>query len=80
MRYRAMIEMGLTEIDERYIKSCEHLTDEEKRALIVIDNANYGEFDYEILSSFYDIDELELFGVDVPQFDEIDTDTGVGLS
>lgn len=77
MRYRALIEMGFTEIDEKYIKSCEHLTDEEKRALIVIDNTNYGEFDYDLLSSFYDIDELELFGVDVPHFDEIELETDV---
>jgi len=63
MRYRALQDLGI-EIKPEWIKVADKLTEEEKRRFIIEDNLNFGEFDYDILSSNYDINELLDLGID----------------
>jgi hypothetical protein len=65
MRLKACKEAGLTEIP--VIKASE-LTDEEQRQFIIKDNVGYGEWDFSMLKNDYSTDELEDWGLDIPDF------------
>lgn len=41
-------------------------SDEEKRQFIIKDNLGYGEWDWDILSNEWDVDQLKDWGVDIP--------------
>jgi len=68
MRYRALMELGYSEIPDEWTRSAENMTEEELREFIVIDNISYGEWDWDILGDQYDWEELTEWGVDVPDF------------
>jgi hypothetical protein len=70
MRYRALKELGYTEIQDDWVKDSNELNEEEKREFIVIDNLGYGEFDYEMLGNEYEQEELKLWGMDTSYFIE----------
>lgn len=61
-RYRACKELG---IKEAPVLLASDLTDEQKQEFIVRDNAHYGEWDFNILSTHFDSDILEDWGLDV---------------
>jgi hypothetical protein len=63
MRYRALQELGM-EIKDEWVKVADKLTDEERRRFIVEDNLEFGEFDWDSLSTQYDVDELLSWGMD----------------
>jgi hypothetical protein len=65
MRLKACKEAGLSEIP--VIKASE-LTDEEQRQFIIKDNVGYGEWDFSMLKNDYSTDELEDWGLDIPDF------------
>lgn len=65
MRYEAAKEVGLKEV---WIDSTEDWTEEEKKEFIVKDNIGYGEWDFDILTTDYNTDELIEWGVDIPDY------------
>jgi hypothetical protein len=65
MRLKACKEAGLTQIP--VIRASE-LTDEEQRQFIIKDNVGYGEWDFSMLKNDYSTDELEDWGLDIPDF------------
>ncbi len=74
MRYRALIELGYKEIPDEWIKKADDLTDEERRRFIVEDNVGFGDWDWDVLSSGYEKEELEEWGMDVDKWGDIDFD------
>lgn len=62
MRFKAMVKAGLKEV---YIEQYIHLTEEEKKEFIIKDNANYGQWDWDILANNYDESVLEEYGLNV---------------
>lgn len=87
MRYLALDHLGYREIPDEWIKRAEELTEEERRRFIIEDNVSFGEWDFDILASDWDIEDLNEWGLDfpekkelfedeyeVPEEDEIDTD------
>ena len=64
MRYRAIKELGL-ELKQEWFKEADSLTAEEKRRFIVEDNVGFGEWDWELLSSEFEKEELEAWGLDI---------------
>lgn len=62
MRFRALREIGLKEIPEKWVKDAKDLTKAEKKRFIVADNIPYGGWDFEILSTHFDTEELINFG------------------
>jgi DNA modification methylase len=70
MRYRALQELGFKEIPENWVKRAEELTAEEKRRFIIVDNVGFGEWDWDELANNWDIEELEEWGLDVPNFED----------
>jgi DNA modification methylase len=64
-RLRALIANGVKEIPEGWVKVAPDLTDAEKREFIAKDNANFGDWDWEVLAN-WNTNELTDWGIDVP--------------
>jgi DNA modification methylase len=90
MRLKACIEAGLKEV---WIDVAEGWTEEQKQEFIVKDNVGFGEWDWDTLANEWDIEMLEDWGLDIPDFavkeleaeeddyevpDEIETDIVIG--
>ena len=69
MRYKAAKEIGLKEIPV----TIADLTPEQEREFLIKDNTSGGEWDWEILANEWNSEELEAWGLDLPNF-EVDTD------
>lgn len=70
MRLKACKEAGLKEVP--IIKASE-LTEDEQRQFIIKDNVSGGEWDWEMLNSEWDAEQLDGWGLDVPEFEtEVD--------
>ena len=69
MRLKALKEAGYIEVPEAWIKSAESLTEEEQRRFIIADNVGFGEHDWDMLANEWDVEELEKWGLDIPNFD-----------
>jgi DNA modification methylase len=70
MRLKALKEAGYTEVPEAWVKSAESLTEEEQRRFIIADNVGFGEHDWAMLKSEWDVEELADWGLDIPNFDD----------
>ena len=62
MRLKASKEAGLTEVPTIRV---EDLTEEQKLEFIIKDNANFGDWDWEVLQSNWDMSNVGEWGVDV---------------
>lgn len=67
MRYRAVIELGYSEIPEGWVVKASELTEEEKERFIITDNLPYGDWDYEKLGNEWDEVKLEDWGMDLSE-------------
>jgi ParB-like chromosome segregation protein Spo0J len=67
MRLKACKEAGLKEV--HVIKASE-LTEDEQRQFIIKDNVSGGEWDWDMLANEWDVEQLEEWGLDVPNFGE----------
>jgi len=67
MRLKACKEAGLKQVP--YIKA-DDLTEDEQKQFIIKDNVGYGDWDWDVLRSEWDITELDEWGLDLPQFVE----------
>jgi hypothetical protein len=66
MRLKACKEAGLKEVP---IIKASDLTEDEQRQFIIKDNVSGGEWDWDMLANEWDVEQLEDWGLDVPQFD-----------
>jgi hypothetical protein len=64
-RWKASQMAGLTEVP---VIKVEHLTEEQKKQFIIKDNVNHGDWDWEVLISDFNLDNLRDWGQDVPNF------------
>jgi len=83
MRYKACKEAGMKEVS---IIIADNLTEEQQREFLIKDNTSGGEWDWEVLANEWDNNQLEDWGLDIPEFEsyndinysdknkEIDTD------
>ena len=69
MRLKALKELGYTDIPDEWIKRADELTEDETRRFIIADNVGFGEHDWEMLANEWDTQELEDWGLDVPNID-----------
>jgi DNA modification methylase len=65
MRLKACKEAGLTEVP---IIKASDLTEEEQKEFIIKDNVGFGEWDWNLLANEWDAEELNEWGLDVPEF------------
>lgn len=66
MRYKALQQLGYTEIPDEWIKKADDYTPEELREFIVKDNNEFGENDWDMLGNEYTLEELDSWGTDLP--------------
>jgi site-specific DNA-methyltransferase (adenine-specific) len=66
MRLRACKEAGLKEV---HIIKAEDLTEEQQKEFIIKDNVSGGEWDWNMLANDYEAEDLDKWGLDVPDFD-----------
>ena len=74
MRYRALVQLGYKEIPKGWVQQTNDLTEEERRRFIVMDNVEFGDFDWDMMSGEYTQEELKEWGVDM-MFDPGDGDS-----
>ena len=63
MRLKACKEAGLKEVP---IIVADNLTEAQQREFLIKDNVSGGEWDFELLSNKWDVEQLEEWGLDVP--------------
>ena len=69
MRFKALKELGYTEISDDWVKQGKELTPEQWREFVIKDNVGFGEWDFEELKS-WDSEKLTEWGLDLPDFHE----------
>lgn len=69
MRLKAAKEAGLKEVP---IIKAENLTIEQQNEFIIKDNVSGGEWDWDILANEWDVEQLDAWGLDVPNFETDD--------
>lgn len=74
MRLKALKEIGYKDIPDEWVKRAEDLTDEEQRRFIIADNVGFGEHDWLVLKTEWNIEELIEWGLDFPIEKEVNTD------
>jgi site-specific DNA-methyltransferase (adenine-specific) len=65
MRLKACKEAGLKEVPVIF---ADDLTDEEQKQFIIKDNVGFGEWDWDMIANEWDAEELEEWGLDIPDF------------
>lgn len=71
-RLKALTDLGYDEIPNSWVKKASELTEDQKREFIIKDNIGFGDWDWDVLNSDWDSEELEDWGLD--GFDEIKRD------
>ena len=71
MRLKACEAAGLLEVP---VIIADALTPEQEREFIIKDNVSFGEWDWDILANQWELDTLIEWGLDLPQFDELDSE------
>ena len=66
MRFKACKEAGLKEVP---IIVADNLTEEQQREFLIKDNTSGGEWDFEMLANEWDVEQLEDWGLDIPNFE-----------
>ena len=75
MRYKALQELGKKEIPKEWIKKASDLSDEEIRRFIIADNVGFGEWDEEVLSLDWDVEQLNDWGLELEElFEELEAE------
>ena len=65
MRFKACKEAGLKEVP---IIVADNLTEEQQREFLIKDNTSGGEWDFEMLANEWDVDQLDAWGLDIPNW------------
>jgi DNA modification methylase len=68
MRYKALKEIGYKDIPDSWVTIADDWTEEKRREFVIKDNVGFGEWDWEQLGNEWDAEELEAWGLDVPDF------------
>ena len=65
MRLKACLEAGLTDVP---VIHANNLSEEKKKEFIVKDNVGYGEWDWSELANNWEVDLIQEWGLDIPNF------------
>ena len=71
MRLKACKAAGIKEV--AIIKASE-LTEEKQREFIIKDNVGYGEWDWDMIANDWDAEELNEWGLDIPNYEGVELD------
>lgn len=68
MRLKALQELGYKEILDNWILMADEWTEEQRREFVIKDNVGFGEWNWEELANNWDAEQLEEWGLDLPDF------------
>lgn len=68
MRLKALEALGYKELPDEWVKKASELTEEQKKEFIIKDNVGFGEWNWDTLSSEWDVEQLGNWGLDIPDF------------
>ena len=71
MRLKALKELGYKEVPIEWVKRADDLTEDEARRFIIADNVGFGEHDWELLNNEWNVEELEDWGLDIPDSENV---------
>lgn len=69
MRLRALQELKYKDVPDKWVKSADDLTEDEKTRFLLVDNASFGEFDWDIITNEFEEFPLNDWGIDLPVLD-----------
>jgi len=69
MRFKALKKLGYKEIPNDWIKRADELSEEDKKEFIIKDNVGFGDWDFETLTSEWDVEQLDKWGLEIPDFE-----------
>ena len=68
MRLKALTELGYKELPDEWVKQAKDFTEDELKEFIIKDNVGFGEWDWDDLANNWDVEKLEDWGLDIPDF------------
>jgi DNA modification methylase len=68
MRLKALNELGYKDIPDTWVKQAKDFSEEELKEFIIKDNVGFGEWDWDDLANNWDVEKLEEWGLDIPDF------------
>jgi ParB-like chromosome segregation protein Spo0J len=80
MRLKALQELKLKEIPSTYVMMADEWTEERRREFVIKDNIGYGEWEWEQLANDWDTEQLQDWGLDIPDFKQIEESEADDLS
>lgn len=69
MRLRALQHLKYKEVPDDWIRCADDLTEDEQKRFIIADNVGFGEWDWSTLANEWEAEELEDWGLEIPNFD-----------
>ena len=75
MRLKALQELKYKEIPDEWVMLADEWTEEKRQEFVIKDNVGFGEWDWDVLNVDFDLEQLEDWGLDVPDLDVPDFDT-----
>ena len=69
MRLKALQELKYKEIPENWIQMADEWTEEQRKEFVIKDNVGFGEWNWEELANEWDVEKLEDWGLDIPNFE-----------
>ena len=70
MRLKALQELKYKEIPDEWVMLADEWTEEKRQEFVVKDNLSMGEWDWDELNADWDLERLEEWGLDLPDFEE----------
>ena len=68
MRLKALQELNFKEIPDSWVMLADNWTQEQRKEFIIKDNVGYGEWDWDDLANNWDVEKLDEWGLDIPDF------------
>lgn len=68
MRLKALQEIGMKDIPDTWVVLADEWTQEQRNEFVIKDNVGFGEWDWDQLANEWDVEQLDEWGLDVPDF------------
>ena len=68
MRLKALNELGYKDIPDTWVKQAKDFSEDELKEFIIKDNVGFGEWDWDDLANNWNVEKLEEWGLDIPDF------------
>lgn len=72
MRLKAIQELNYKEIPDSWVVLADSWTQEQRNEFTIKDNVGFGEWDWDSLANEWDVEKLDEWGLNIPNFDNVD--------